>query len=435
MNKNVMIAGGLLLVVSLAWGRAFRASKQRMQKYSAQIETANDYASRALYEKAAKAYLEASKYKNTIEANQQALSSYEKAYLQKGAIYEEYRQAAETAVTNHPENADFLKKLVTLLVHEEEYSSAYRYLLKATGEAREDKEIIKLKKEVRYSFTLDWETYLDYRPLCNGYYAVSEDGSWNYLNPSGVAGKFKRLTLAGPVGEDGIRLIVNETKAMIVNEQEMPEGYLKETPEDAGTYSAGLMPVKLKGSYAYYNLLGDRQFGDYQEAGAFTGEKAAVKDKKGWFLIDRKGKAVSEKRYEDIRINPDGSYLSHGVMLAKEGGKYYLWNDKEEKISEEAFANVDVITADERIAVEKGGKWGFVDLRGKEILQPKYEEAKSFSCGLAGVKQNGEWGFIDSDGNMAIDPQFQGVDYFNKKGNCFVKKYDGWSFLMRNVKE
>lgn len=436
MNKNTaMIAAGLGVLLLGAWGKTFGTARQNRVKYAEEMERAQDYMSRELYEKAAQTYLSAAKFHNTTEANQAALEAYEQAYRENDDVYDDYKNTAEAAVTNHPENPDFLEKLVALLVDEQEYNSAYRYLMKATGEAKENAEIRKLKKEVRYSFELDWETYLDYRPLSHGYYAVSEDESWNYLNTAGVSEDFERLSLAGPAGEDGVRLIVSETKAALINGRGMPEGYIRDLPSDAGTYSSGLIPVKIGESYAYYDLLGDKQFGDYRNASAFSGERAAVQTGEGWMLIDRTGARVSENIYEDIRINPDGSYISRGVMLGKQGGKYYLLNGSEKKISEEGFDGADAVMPDGMIAVKKGEKWGFVNAKGAEVLPAVYEEAKSFSHRLAGVRQGESWGFIDESGEIAIDPQFKAVDYFNARGNCLVKNFDGWSFLMRHVKE
>ena len=50
-------------------------------------------------------------------------------------------------------------------------------------------------------------------------------------------------------------------------------------------------------------------------------------------------------------------------------------------------------------AVEINGKWGFIDHTGKEIIPLKYDDAGSFSEGLAPVKLDGKWGQIDKNGN------------------------------------
>ena len=44
----------------------------------------------------------------------------------------------------------------------------------------------------------------------------------------------------------------------------------------------------------------------------------------------------------------------------------------------------------------------FIDKNGVEVIPLKYEDAYSFSDGLANVKFNGKWGFIDKGGRVVI---------------------------------
>ncbi|MDR2774431.1 MAG: WG repeat-containing protein [Tannerella sp.] len=48
--------------------------------------------------------------------------------------------------------------------------------------------------------------------------------------------------------------------------------------------------------------------------------------------------------------------------------------------------------------VELNGKWGCIDKRGKEVIPLKYDYIRSFSEGLAEVELNGKWGYIDKTG-------------------------------------
>ena len=44
--------------------------------------------------------------------------------------------------------------------------------------------------------------------------------------------------------------------------------------------------------------------------------------------------------------------------------------------------------------VTKGEKHGFADKDGKLVVPLIYDEAMTFSEGMAAVKQNGKWGFL-----------------------------------------
>jgi len=51
--------------------------------------------------------------------------------------------------------------------------------------------------------------------------------------------------------------------------------------------------------------------------------------------------------------------------------------------------------AQELIPYRKGDKWGFCTPDKKVVIQPKYDDAWSFSEGFARVELKGKWGFID----------------------------------------
>ncbi len=63
------------------------------------------------------------------------------------------------------------------------------------------------------------------------------------------------------------------------------------------------------------------------------------------------------------------------------------------------FRNVSSYSEGLAAVQHSGGKWGFVNERQEWVVQPRFEEAKSFQAGRAAVRQNGKWGFIDKRGD------------------------------------
>lgn len=59
------------------------------------------------------------------------------------------------------------------------------------------------------------------------------------------------------------------------------------------------------------------------------------------------------------------------------------------------------------IPFEADGKWGYIDSKGKVIIQPRFDEAQKFSEGLALVDIGLNSGFIDESGRFAIEPKFR----------------------------
>ena len=74
---------------------------------------------------------------------------------------------------------------------------------------------------------------------------------------------------------------------------------------------------------------------------------------------------------------------------------------------------------------DESGLWGFVDTEGTVVIEPQFQQAKSFSCGLAAVYDGQKWGFINRYGELAIDYQFLDVGYFTEEGVCPVSTVGG----------
>lgn len=78
-------------------------------------------------------------------------------------------------------------------------------------------------------------------------------------------------------------------------------------------------------------------------------------------------------------------------------------------------------------------KFGFMNEKNDIIIKPKYEEAKSFSEGLACICINGKWGFIDENENLSIECKYDEAEsFFDGYANVAISKsafYDkGFSY-------
>ena len=63
------------------------------------------------------------------------------------------------------------------------------------------------------------------------------------------------------------------------------------------------------------------------------------------------------------------------------------------------------------------------------VIEPQYDDARSFSNGYAAVQKDGKWGFINSDNEMVIEPEFEDARGFNSLMRSFVKKEEKWYLL------
>lgn len=61
----------------------------------------------------------------------------------------------------------------------------------------------------------------------------------------------------------------------------------------------------------------------------------------------------------------------------------------------------------------KKGSWGFIDSKGKVVIEPSYEMAQEFSCGLAAVCVGSKWGFVDRTGKVIIPIKYHEVGIYS----------------------
>ena len=129
-----------------------------------------------------------------------------------------------------------------------------------------------------------------------------------------------------------------------------------------------------------------------------------------WGLKDATGNIIVPAKYAMILE------FSEGMAAVNVGGKMkteYLVIDNPVFFSREKFA---------------GGKWGFINTQGEEILPCKYEDASSFSGGLAVVKLKKKYGFIDKSGNVVIPCIYDDAKPFSE-GLAAVESKNQYGFI------
>lgn len=74
-------------------------------------------------------------------------------------------------------------------------------------------------------------------------------------------------------------------------------------------------------------------------------------------------------------------------------------------------------------------KAGFINLKGKIVVAPKYKDAGRFSQNLAPVQfENGKWGYIDKSGKIAVKPIFDWALMF-REGLALIQIGEKWGYI------
>ena len=73
---------------------------------------------------------------------------------------------------------------------------------------------------------------------------------------------------------------------------------------------------------------------------------------------------------------------------------------------------------------EKDGKYGYINTKGEQVVECKFDAVWDFSKGLAAVKKDGKWGYINAKGEQVVECKFDKVFDINnlvrveKDGKC-----------------
>lgn len=148
--------------------------------------------------------------------------------------------------------------------------------------------------------------------------------------------------------------------------------------------------------------------------------KKAVIDKYGSLIFEDE-----EKKYKGF------TYVGEGLFAAEiEQNKYDFLDNKGALLSKKSYTNDWVWSVkEERLLVSRDGKYGFLDLSGDEIIPLIYDEAYSFSEGLAPFSKKGKWGFIDKAGEEIISPIYDQVDFSFLNGITTASLNGKWGLI------
>lgn len=174
---------------------------------------------------------------------------------------------------------------------------------------------------------------------------------------------------------------------------------------------------------------------------------AAFKDNK-WGVIDEKGEYVIDPSYQEMIIVPN---VKTGVFLCTYDTNYETGEYKTKALNEknqEIFTDYNQIEAiqnqdknnnsyyDENVLkVQKDGKYGLINLEGKELLPLEYDQISAIT-GVENsykVQKDGKYGIVDNEGKLVISPQYADIDLLgddNKAG--FIVKNDAGMYGIVN---
>lgn len=177
-------------------------------------------------------------------------------------------------------------------------------------------------------------------------------------------------------------------------------------------YTGKLIKVKQNNKYGYINTTGVEVIPcTYDWLSQFENEVALAKYDKKYCYIDTVGNKVSNL-YDNIYVFDN----QKDIKMVELNKLYGVYNVKERKeITPPKYDWIGNFYEDmARVLIEStldtvskkfiGGKFGYININGQEIVAPIYSEATNYSGGIATVKLNGKEIPLDKNGKLYIKP-------------------------------
>lgn len=431
---RIILSVALIALISVAWVVQVQGIIKANKDFRDLVSQADQLCADKLYQQAIQSYEAAIKIKDNDTVREKWISAYEFAYEDGVVTKKEYTNALNEMCSNakQKKNPLYWEKLISLSIANEEYTAAKKYLENAEKAGASSDTLAMQEKLVRYSFIVKNKTYSSFYRSPNGYIAVFDNKNWGILDPSGEWFFERSYAYASPVGSEKIVLLTNTRDSRIVNQNGIVEAILPVIVFESRAISDSIIPIKTETGWRYYNYVEKTYLStDYEDASSFHNGRAVISQGGVWRFVNTSGEFDSESKFSDIKLYPNGEYSYNGVMTAKQNGKYGLYDASGVSLCDRAFLDLDLYYGEAIAFQDSSGKWGFINKNGETVIPAQYENAKSFSHGLAAICINEQWGFIDDEGTIVIPCEYSSADYFNSGGICFVSDIEGNYYLLK----
>ncbi len=171
-----------------------------------------------------------------------------------------------------------------------------------------------------------------------------------------------------------------------------------------------------------------------------------------WGIMDENENMIIDPAYQEMLIvpNPKIDVFLCTYDVDYETGEYKtkVLNSENEEIFKdyelvEAITNkddTDTMWYEENVLkVKKDNKYGLIDLKGKLLLEPQYDEITPV-VGIKGalkIKQNDKYGIVGDDGSVVVEPKYEDITILGEdnKSGYIIKQDNLYGIIDYSSKE
>lgn len=410
----------MIFLIMVSWKNTFVFRNSDEKNYEKYIASAEVYESKKIYIDAVENYKNALSIKpDNYDLAMKIVDIYDILDIE-----DSYISACKAAIKADNTQIEPYILLADLYKDKKQFSQEYS-ILKDAAENIDDNEITSRINEVKGIYELNSMKYDDIKDYCfhtdseKGYAVVESEGKFGLIDNNNDVIADCIYDDIGLLSENLIP-VKSDNEYYYINS----DGYRKLVPDEKadylGTFSSGYAPIEVNGKYGYVDDKMNITEITYDFAGCFSDEIAAVEKDGKWAIIDTSLKTITDWEFDDILLDCYGHCSSQNIFWAKKNGKFYMYDNKGNQISDIGYDNAHMFVSDEPTAVESDGKWGFVSIKGEKVTDFVYEDAKPFNYGYAPVNIEEKWGCIDINGTVLIEPQFSDMTSFYPDGFSII---------------
>lgn len=236
-----------------------------------------------------------------------------------------------------------------------------------------------------------WIKDIDYttvRHFSQGHSAFQQNGKWGFINTAG-------------------------------------EVVVEPQYDDCHDYQNGYAAVKIEDKWGYIDIKHNLVIApEFQEVGDFRNGLAIVTRDNKRGVINTTGKSPAGVIFDKVEEYRDGFALACADSV-----QYFLDNQGEIKKLHKNYEFYSFSNGFAPVRNKKNGKWGYIDKKGRLVIDAKYDTVYNFSNDIALVKQRGMFKYIKkSGGEQYIEGiSRQPLEFIN--GFAKIKYFNGYSFI------
>lgn len=343
-------------------------------------------------------------------------------YLRDNAPQDMYVDELEKLVAAYPARAEGYELLAAAHAEDEKWSDAYAVLEAAAARDVASPTLTSEREAIAYRYTIAPQPYPEASPFTRFDVGIVNDGKdWAYVDAGGTTldGRYEAVS---PYWA-GQRAVVSEGLPQFVDDKARTT-YVATRAGYAsyGLYVDGLFDATLPDGTATFLTDAFRPaFGEtpYEAVTSFAGGLAGALRGGTWSVLNRAGETVGSG-YAALALDESRILVGQDRYFAKVGASFHLFDTKGERVGDGVYENARPFDTSGAAAVQVGGLWGFVDTSGAVVIEPGYEDARSFANGLAAVRTGGLWGYVSPAGDLVIPATFRDATRFSSKGTALV---------------